>query len=105
MIAKSVISEIKWITFALIITFILVTIFNSNALLGSGNTNNYIPFFGLSIAIEIVAFFIFSTFVVFGIKGFFEMYSHRIANVIMIVTGLLLTLIIMFLSYQVLFKA
>jgi len=105
MIAKNVVSEIKWITFALIITFILVTIFNSNTLLVSGNANNSTSFSGLSKTIEMAAFFIFSTFVVFGIKGFFEMYSHRIANVIMIVTGLLLTLIIMFLSYQVLFKA
>jgi hypothetical protein len=104
MIVKAVISEIKWITFALIITFILVTIFNSNVVLVRGNANAYTSFFGLSKAIEIAAFFIFNTFVVFGIKGFFEMYSHKITNVIMIVTGTLLTLAIMFLSYQILFR-
>lgn len=104
MIVKTVISEIKWITFALIITFILVTIFNSNAVLVSGNTNMYNSFFGMSKAIEIAAFFIFNTFVVFGIKGFFEMYSHKTTNVIMIITGTLLTMTIMFLSYQILFR-
>ena len=104
MIVKAVVSEIKWITFALIITLILVTIFNSNAVLVSGNTSTNNSFFGMSKAIEIAAFFIFNTFVVFGIKGFFEMYSHKITNVIMIVTGTLLTLTIMFLSYQILFR-
>lgn len=104
MIAKAVTSEIKWITFALIITFILVAIFNSNVVLVSGNTDTNNSFFGLSKAIEIAAFFVFSTFVVFGIKGFFEMYSHKITNVIMIVTGTLITLAIMFLSYQILFR-
>ncbi len=104
MIVKTVISEIKWITFALISTFILVTIFNSNAVLVSGNTSANNSFFGMSKAIEMVAFFIFNTFVVFGIKGFFEMYSHKITNVIMIITGTLLTMTIMFLSYQILFR-
>ena len=105
MIVKAVVSEIKWITFALFVTIILVAIFNSNVVLVSGNADTNNSFFGLSKAIEIAAFFIFSTFVVFGVKGFFEMYSHKIANVIMIVTGTLLTLTIMFLSYQILFKA
>lgn len=104
MITKLVLSEMKWITFALVITFILVPIFNNNVTLVSGNTNYSNTFFGLSKFFEILVFFIFSTFVVYGIKGFFEMYSHKIANVIMIVTGSLLTLAIMFLSYQILFR-
>ena len=105
MFFKAVISEIKWIIFSFIITFILVAIFNSNAVLVSGYAITITSFFGLGKAIGIAAFFIFNTFVVFGVKGFFEMYSHKISNVIMIVTGTLLTLTIMFLSYQVLFKA
>ena len=105
MIVKAVVSEIKWMTFALVITFIHVAIFNSNVVLVSGNANINNSFFGLSKANEIATFFVFNTFVVFGIKGFFEMYTHKIANVIIIVTGTLLTLTIMFLSYQILFKA
>ena len=104
MIAKLVLSEMKWITFAFVITVILVTLFSNNVTLVSGNANYNNTFFGLSKFFENLVFFIFSTFVVYGIKGFFERYSQKIANVIMIVTGSLLSLAIVYLCYQILFK-
>ncbi|MGL2965028.1 hypothetical protein [Flavobacterium sp. XGLA_31] len=53
---------------------------------------------------EILTYFTFSTFVVFGVKGFYEMYSHKVSNVIMIASGLFLVLIIFILSCQILLE-
>ena len=104
MIVKPISSEIKCIAIALAVTFVLVTFFNNNLDLVSGNTDSVNSFFGLSKFFQNLVFFVFSTFVVFGVKGFFEKYSQKVANVIIIVTGLLLILAIMFLSYQILFR-
>lgn len=104
MIAKPIVSEIKWIAIAFVISFTLVVFLNDNVILVSGNTNSNDSFFGLSNFFENLVFFNFSTFLVFGVKGFFEMYSQKISNVIIITTGLLLVLAIFFLSYQILFK-
>ena len=60
-------------------------------------------FLGLNLFLEILVFFVFSTFVVFGIKGFFEMYSQKFANVIIFISGVLMAVVIFILSYQILF--
>ncbi|MFN4198125.1 MAG: hypothetical protein ACK4FS_03760 [Flavobacterium sp.] len=51
---------------------------------------------------EILVFFAFSIFVVFGIKGFFEMYSQKFANTIIFTSGVILLLAIFIMSYQIL---
>lgn len=60
-------------------------------------------FFGLNLFLEILVFSAFSTFVVFGIKGFFESYSHKYTNVIILSTGIILALVIFILSYMMLY--
>jgi hypothetical protein len=52
--------------------------------------------------LEILVFFAFSIFVVFGIKGFFEMYSQKFANTIIFASGIVLVIAIFIMSYQVL---
>ncbi|ESU29610.1 hypothetical protein FLJC2902T_00810 [Flavobacterium limnosediminis JC2902] len=74
---------------------------NSSIFLGTAGTGVPQTFFGLNLFLEILVFFVFSTFVVFGIKGFFEKYSQKFANVILFITGLLLTAVIFILCYQV----
>lgn len=57
---------------------------------------------GLNLFLEILVFFVFSTFVVFGIRGFFEMYSQKVTNIIMFISGIFLILVIFIMSYQLL---
>jgi hypothetical protein len=94
-------AEIKWLLLALAITLILVSSING---IVYSKTDINVPqtFLGLNLFLEILVFFVFSTFVVFGIKGFFEMYSHRLANIIIFITGVILVLVIFILSFQIL---
>ena len=94
-------AELKWLLLALAITLVLVSSING---IVKHNTDVGLPqtFLGLNLFLEILVFFVFSTFVVFGIKGFFEMYSHRIANIIIFITGVILVLVIFILSFQIL---
>jgi hypothetical protein len=94
-------AEIKWLLLALAITLILVSSING---IVYNKTDINVPqtFLGLNLFLEILVFFVFSTFVVFGIKGFFEMYSHRLANIIIFITGVILVLVIFILSFQIL---
>lgn len=101
---RDIISEFKWIALVFVISFLLVTFLNSNALFLIENSSSQNTFFGLNSFLENVVFFIFSTFVVYGIKGFFETYSQKIPNLIMIVSGGLLALAVIILSYQILFE-
>ncbi|MEZ4839718.1 hypothetical protein [Flavobacterium sp.] len=102
MFSRIIKAEIKWMLLALIITFFLVIGIDSFALIG--NTAVGVPqtFLGLNLFLEILVFFAFSTFVVFGIKGFFEMYSQRFANVVIFISGVFLAVVIFILSYQIL---
>ncbi|WPR72572.1 hypothetical protein SLW70_05395 [Flavobacterium sp. NG2] len=102
MILKRFTSRIKWLIFALIISFVLVSsfdgaVFRSSSMLLTQNT-----FLGLNLFLEILIFFVFSIFVVFGIKGYFEMYSQKTSNVIIFITGAILTFVIFILSCQIL---
>jgi hypothetical protein len=105
MFSRIVISEFKWIAIAFIVSLVLVAFLNSYVAFPNESISSHNTFFGLSKFLEILVFFTFCTFVVYGVKGFFEMYSQKIANVIIIITGSLLALAIIFLSYQVLFKS
>lgn len=97
-------TEFKWVLLALFFSFILVNIFNSNFFSSdAGNMVTQTPL-GLNLVLEILVFFVFSTFVVFGIKGFFEMYSQKSANVIIFISGVILATVIFILSYQILFQ-
>ncbi|MFQ3173592.1 MAG: hypothetical protein ACI9WT_000375 [Flavobacterium sp.] len=104
MIKRELMIQIKWLLFALIISLVLVSIFdgavvrNSNAFLAQHT------FLGLNLFLEILIFFVFSTFVVFGIKGFFEMYSQKTSNVITFISGVFLAFVIFVLCYQILFQ-
>ncbi|KVV13796.1 hypothetical protein AP058_03165 [Flavobacterium sp. TAB 87] len=96
-------TDIKWIVLALVISFVLVScfegvVFEGNTMFKAQNT-----FLGLNLFLEILIFFVFSTFVVFGIKGFFEMYSQKLSNIIIFISGVLLIFVIFILCYQILF--
>ncbi|MBG6062162.1 ABC-type transport system involved in multi-copper enzyme maturation permease subunit [Flavobacterium sp. CG_9.1] len=97
-------SQIKWIFLALLISFVLVSCFESTVLQSSIVFKAQHTFLGLNLFLEILIFFVFSTFVVFGIKGFFEMYSQKTSNIIISISGALLVFVIFILCYQILFQ-
>jgi hypothetical protein len=102
--ARIMISEIRWVLISLVITFVLLFLLKDSVNLIGGNEFEWHLFIGLNKFLEILTYFTFSTFVVFGVKGFYEMYSQRVSNVIMISSGLFLVLIIFFLSCQILLE-
>lgn len=103
MLSRIIAAEIKWIILAFVIALVLVS--SVNGILVTEEYSGMVKptFFGLNLFMEILVFFVFSTFVVFGIKGFFEMYSQRVANVIIFITGVSMTVAIFILTYQILF--
>ena len=102
MLSKLFITELKWVLLALVISLVLVESVNSSFLAETAGSGVPQTFFGLNLFLEILVFFVFSTFVVFGIKGFFEMYSQKFANVVIFVSGMLLAVVIFILCFQVL---
>jgi len=102
MLSKLLLSEIKWVLLALVVSLVLVESINSSSFFSTAESGVPQTFFGLNLFLEILVFFFFSTFVVFGIKWFFEMYSHKFANVIIFISGILLTVVIFILCFQVL---
>jgi hypothetical protein len=104
MYKRELMVQIKWLLFALIISLVLVSCFDG-AVLRNGNAFlAQHTFLGLNLFLEILIFFVFSTFVVFGIKGFFEMYSQKTSNVIIFISGVFLAFGIFVLCYQILFQ-
>ena len=104
MIKRELMIQIKWLLLALIISLVLVSCFDGAVI---KNSNVYMAqhtFLGLNLFLEILIFYVFSTFVVFGIKGFFEMYSQKISNVITFISGVMLVFVIFMLCYQILFQ-
>lgn len=102
MINKEFVIQIKWLLFALAISFVLLISFDGPAFFK--NSDIFIAqntFLGLNLFLEILIFFVFSTFVVFGIKGFFEMYSHKISNIITFISGVFMVFVIILLLYQI----
>ncbi len=104
MIKREPINQIKWIILAFFISFVLVSCFENTVLQSSVVVKAQHTFLGLNLFLEILIFFVFSTFVVFGIKGFFEMYSQKTSNIIISISGVLLVFVIFILCYQILFQ-
>jgi hypothetical protein len=102
MIRRETMTQIKWIFFALFITFVLVTYFEGTISNDSIKLKTQNTFLGLNLFLEILIFFAFSTFVVFGTKGFFELYSQRLSNAIIFISGVVLIFVICILCYQIL---
>ncbi|SHL74757.1 hypothetical protein SAMN05443543_104232 [Flavobacterium flevense] len=97
--------QLRWLFFALIVSFVLVSYFDGAVLYKGGKvkeTQN--TFLGLSLFLEIFIFISFSTFVVFGVKGFFEMFSRKIANIIIILSGISLVFVNLVLLCQIVFQ-
>jgi hypothetical protein len=104
MMKKGLIIEIKWLFVALILSLVLVSVFDGTVLRNSNAFLAQHTFLGLNLFLEILIFFVFSTFVVFGIKGFFEMYSQKASNAIIFISGVFLAFVIFVLCYQILFQ-
>lgn len=104
MIKRELMIQIKWLLLALVISLVLVSCFDGAVLKNSNVFLAQHTFLGLNLFLEILIFFVFSTFVVFGVKGFFEMYSQKTANIITFISGVLLTFVIFLLCYQILFQ-
>jgi len=97
--------QLRWLLFALAISFVLVIYFDGNVLFKNNaviETQN--TFLGLNLFLEILIFISFTTFVVFGIKGYFEMFSRKIANVIIVVSGMSLLFVNLVLVCQIIFQ-
>ena len=105
MINRELMVQLKWLFFALVISFVLVIcfdgaiLFNGCTLIETQNT-----FLGLNLFLEILIFISFSIFVVFGIKGCFEMFSRKIANNIILVSGMVLLFANLVLVGQIIFQ-
>jgi len=104
MIKRDLMTQTKWFFLALTISFVLVTCVESTILQNGTLFKAQNTFLGLNLFLEILVFFVFSTFVVFGIKGFFEMYSQKTSNVIIFISGVFLIFVIFILCYQILFQ-
>ena len=102
MIKRELMTQSKWMLLALFITFVLVLFFESTVTSGSIILKAQNTFLGLNLFLEILIFFAFSTFVVFGTKGFFELYSQKISNYIVFISGIILIFVVCILCYQIL---
>lgn len=104
MISIRFMAQIKWFILALIITFVLVSSFETISFQSSTFFEAQNTFLGLNLFLEILIFLAFSTFVVFGIKGYFELYSKKISNIVITVTGSILFIGILLLLSQILLQ-
>lgn len=98
------IAEYKWALFALVFSVILVHILNSNIFWNATEMKVSQIVLDFNLVFETFIVFVFSNFVVFGIKGFLERYAQKSANVVIFITGVILSAIIFVLSYQILFQ-
>lgn len=104
MIKTESVSQIKWVLLALVISFVLVSVFENTVLQSGIVVKAQHTFLGLNLFLEILIFLVFSIFVVFGIKGYFEFYSKKISNIIISVSGSVLFLGILILLSQILLQ-
>ena len=104
MLSRTFFAELKWMGLTMAISlFLMSSVYNGFPFLFAGiGANN--TFLGLNLFLEILVFFALITFVVFGIKGFSERFSQKSANVVLLLTGLGLTIAVFILSYQILFQ-
>lgn len=86
---KELVVQLRWLFFALAISFVLVICFDGTVLFKNGTLKEaQNTFLGFNLFLEILIFISFTTFVVFGIKGYFEMFSRKIANRIIFFSGM-----------------
>ena len=104
MIKTESVSQIKWVLLALVISFVLVSVFENTVLQSGIVVKAQHTFLGLNLFLEILIFLVFGIFVVFGIKGYFEFYSKKISNIIISVSGSVLFLGILILLSQILLQ-
>ena len=104
MVSINLMAQIKWFIIALIVAFVLVSSFENIAFTSGTFFEAQNTFLGLNLFLEILIFFAFSTFVVFGVKGFFEMYSQKVSNTITFISGAVFVFVIFILCYQILFQ-
>jgi hypothetical protein len=104
MIKGETMAQIKWLLFALLLSLVLVSCFDGAVWENGTVFIAQHTFLGLNLFLEILIFFVFSTFVVFGIKGFFELYSQKLSNVIIFISGVMLTFVIFVLCFQIMFQ-
>ncbi len=100
MLTRFLVTEYKWIILAFFISFVLISNIAS-VVPNDPNLEVQNTFFGLNLFLEILVFFVFNAFVVFGIKGFFENYSQKTANIIIFSSGIILVVVLFILTYQV----
>ena len=101
MIRRELATQSKWIILALFISFVLVLFFEGTVRGDSIVLKAQNTFLGLNLFLEILIFFSFSTFVVFGTKGFFELYSQKLSSYIIFTSGVILIVVICILCYQI----
>jgi ABC-type transport system involved in multi-copper enzyme maturation permease subunit len=104
MIKREVMTQIKWMFLALCVSFVLVVFFEGTVVNGSIVLKAQNTFLGLNLFLEILIFFAFSTFVVFGTKGFFELYSQKTSNSIVFISGVIMIFVVCILCYQILLQ-
>ena len=105
MINRELLIQLGWLFFALAISFVLVIYFDGSSLIrGRDFIETQNTFLGLNLFLEILIFTSFSIFVVFGIKGFFEMFSRKIANNVIIISGMSLLFVNLLLLCQIVFQ-
>lgn len=97
----NLVSQLKWLLLALLIALVLVIQFESSALKVQNIFHSDKTFLGFNLILEIIIFFAFGIFVVFGIKGYFELYSNKISNIILAITGGILFIVLLLMLYQV----
>lgn len=104
MLSRAFLAELKWMCLALAICLFLVDGLNNGLRLPNSGAQASNTFLGLNLFLEILVFFVLSIFVVFGIKAFFERFSQKFANVLLMLTGVSLAVVVFVLSYQILFQ-
>lgn len=102
MIAKSYHEHIRWMLVAFAVTGVMITLNFGSGFLTQGSPAD--TFLGVNLFLEILVFFAFNIFVVFGIKGFFERYTKQFCNSLILVSGSVLFMVLIFLGYEILFN-
>lgn len=96
-------NEKRWLYLSLGISLFLVYIIYGGDLGWSSYESPY-TFLGLNLFLEILVFFVFNIFVVFGIKGFSERYARKTSNLVLVCSGLLMMMAVFSLSCYILFS-
>ncbi len=86
-------SEFLWLFLVLVLTTLVFFLLN----IGAG-TELSKEVFGLKLPISMIIFYALNTFVFFGVKEFFRKYTEKLPNIIIVVSGMLVVMSIVFLN-------